>query len=76
MKNGEMCYIPSGMGGVFPALILSQIADKAQVYCCSPDYFPLWLVTVKISDLKPWDGLANDKTLKLIEKAKKLAGVK
>ena len=73
-KAGDVVNIPSGMGGILPALLLASHSDGTyQVRCIHHEYFPLYLLTVKKSDVSKHGGYIAEKDRPLLKKALSLA---
>lgn len=56
IKNNIVVNIPSGLGGVLPALVLNDVVDsegKIQVRCIHHEYYPLWILHVPAAEIKP-----------------------
>lgn len=56
-KEGDLVYIPSGLGGVLPAVVLFKDIDSYQVRCIHQEFYPMWLLSVKNENIKRFDGL-------------------
>jgi len=56
ITKNTVVNIPSGLGGVLPALVLNEAVDsegKIQVRCIHEEFYPLWILNVPVADIKP-----------------------
>lgn len=66
-KGFELVDIPSGMGGVLPAVVSKDIGESLTVVCLHEEYFPNWVLTVERSQVKPFSYKLNDAMKKIID---------
>jgi hypothetical protein len=66
-KGFKLVDIPSGLGGVLPAVISYEYDDKYSVICLHDEYFTNWALQIDKDKIKPMSCVLTDAMKALIE---------
>ncbi|PKD40491.1 hypothetical protein CWO84_10160 [Methylomonas sp. Kb3] len=66
-KGFKLVNIPSGMGGVLPAVVSKDNGMTLTVICLHEEYFPNWVLTVERNNIKPFSYRLDHRMRYIIE---------
>jgi hypothetical protein len=66
-KGLKLVDIPSGLGGVLPAVISYEWDDKYSVICLHDEYFTNWMLQIDKDKVKPMSYTLTDAMKAIIE---------
>lgn len=74
MQVGDLMYMPSGMGGILPCVLVTPGDVDTDVRCIHTDFYPMQLVTVKTEALKPMPASSQEYWAKRAARARRMKG--